>query len=362
MKKIIFITDNIFTERDKKRFGIEILKTKYLVEIFSFGKFQKQNLTNIKYFKDYNSFKKFLLKTKAYAVIDLLFPSLNSFLIKKLIKKKNIKLIKLNLGTSPMPNISFIKKLINKFYEKKQKGGSIIQKLKNHFFIKLNSLYEPDYLFISSRKEKINNFKGSVIKNHSLDYDIFLSNKKKIKENKVIFLDSNFLYNTDYKIHKTKKPITKDIYCKEINIFFDNLEKQLNKKIIIAASPKSNIKKISKIFDKREVAINKTFDLIRESSLVIVHKSTAISFAILFKKPMIFITTNQINESWLGDEINHIAKLLSCKTINISKISYLEKIFLPKINTSKYKRYINDFIKYPGSKKINNFKLFLKSI
>ena len=77
---------------------------------------------------------------------------------------------------------------------------------------------------------------------------------------------------------------------------------------------------------------------------------------------MIFITTNQINESWLGDEINHIAKLLSCKTINISKISYLEKIFLPKINTSKYKRYINDFIKYPGSKKINNFKLFLKSI
>ena len=319
MKKIVFITDNIFTERDVKRYGFDILKNFFTIKVLSFGKFQKNNIKNIKYFNNYNSFKLFFLNSKPYAVIDLLFPSFNSFLVKKIIKKNNVKLIKLNLNYSPTLGKTLITRIINNFLKKKKRGGSIVNKLKNNFFIKLNSINYHDYSFVSSKKQNIKQSKGLIIKSHSLDYDIFLANKKKIKNDKIIFLDSNILFNTDFKIHKTRKPISENSYIKQINIFFEGIEKDLQKKIIIAANPKSNVKKISKIFNNRKVLINKTFDLIRESKLVIAHKSTAISFAVLLKKPILFITSNEINKTWFGDDIKDQAKLLSSYPLNINQ-------------------------------------------
>ena len=362
MKKIVFITNNIFTKRDVKRYGFDTLKKKFLIEVLSFGKFQKDNIKNIKYFDNYNSFHLFFLKSKPHAAIDLLFPSFNSFLVKRIIKKNGTKLIKLKLNYSPTSPKNFTTRLLNIFRKKKIRGGSILNKLKNHFFIKLNSFYNYDFLFIASRKENFEQNTGLIIKNHSFDYDIFLSNIKKIKNNKIVFIDGDIIFNKDYKIHSTKAPVSKNSYMKVMNIFLDKVEKEFKKKIIIAAAPKSEVKKISQLFNNRKVVINKTFDLIRESELVIVHKSTAVSFAVLLKKPILFLTSDELNKTWFGDDIKDQAMLLSSKVFNVNQKTKISKKDIYSINEKKYKKYINDYIKYPRSKKINNWDLFVQSI
>ena len=147
-----------------------------------------------------------------------------------------------------------------------------------------------------------------------------------------------------------------------MNIFLDKVEKEFKKKIIIAAAPKSEVKKISQLFNNRKVVINKTFDLIRESELVIVHKSTAVSFAVLLKKPILFLTSDELNKTWFGDDIRDQAMLLSSKVFNVNQKTKISKKDIYSINEKKYKKYINDYIKYPRSKKINNWDLFVQSI
>ena len=64
------------------------------------------------------------------------------------------------------------------------------------------------------------------------------------------------------------------------------------------------ILKIEKIFQ------NKTSELIKNCKFSIVHSSTAISFCVLSKKPVLFITNDEIKNSWFQQEIEFSAAQL----------------------------------------------------
>ena len=65
-------------------------------------------------------------------------------------------------------------------------------------------------------------------------------------------------------------------------------------KSIIAAHPRRDKKDLPNI-DKRFI-FNKTPQLIRDSALVVLHHSTAISLAVLFKKPMVLLTLDEFEK------------------------------------------------------------------
>ena len=114
-KKLVFLTDNIFNLRD--------------VKIYTFNKnYLKKKDTY--YFKSYFVMKNIINSEKPDFVIDLMFPSLKSYLIKKSLKNLKVKLIKLNLSTYPIEKINFKKKLLNFFDKNKRYGGNIFIKLK----------------------------------------------------------------------------------------------------------------------------------------------------------------------------------------------------------------------------------------
>ena len=360
-KKVIFITDNIFNHRDYERYGITFLSKKVDVKIFTFNSNHlKKN--NIYFFKNYSSLKNRLKMEKPDFFIDLLFPSLKSFLIKKILKSLNVKLIKLNLSTYPTENLNFFSKIIYFFNKNKKVGGNIFIKIKNHFMIKLNSLVSYDYYFIDSKKNYPQNKDCKIIKNHSLDYDIYLLNKKKISKKLIVFLDSNVTGHSDYSIHSTKSPVNKNKYLQDINKFFDKIERKYNQKIVIAANPKSKLSKIKKNFKNRKVYINKTFNLIKDAKFVMTHKSTAVSFVLCLKKPIVFLTTNDLAKSWYGDQISYQSKLLGSSLLNINSCkSNISKKDI-QINKQKYKNYFHNFIKYPKTKNKYNFDIFLNTL
>ena len=360
-KKLVFLTDNIFNLRDYKRYGVSYLKKKFDVKIYTFNKnYLKKK--NIYYFKSYFLMKNIINSEKPDFVIDLMFPSLKSYLIKKKFKNLKVKLIKLNLSTYPIEKINLKKKILNFFNKNKKYGGNIFTKLKNHLMIKLNSLILYDYYFIDGRINDLKKKKCKVIKNHSLDYDIFLLNKKNAKKKLIVFLDSNVISHSDYNIHSTKNPVNKKKYLNDMNDFFNKVEKKFNQKIVVAANPKSRLSEIRKNFKNRKVYINNTFNLVKDAKFVMTHKSTAVSFVLSLKKPIIFLTSDELDITWYGDQIKYQSELLGSKLINInsSNADILKKNI--NINKKKYNKYFFNYIKYPKTKYVYNWKLFLKEI
>ena len=82
--------------------------------------------------------------------------------------------------------------------------------------------------------------------------------------------------------------------------------------------------------------------------------STAIQWAVVMKKPIIFVTTDEIQNVFYGrsyaKQINHFATTLGSKVVNLNDISHITnwKDYLG-IDKKKYKKYIDTYVKSKGS-------------
>ena len=94
------------------------------------------------------------------------------------------------------------------------------------------------------------------------------------------------------------------------------------------------------------------------------HASTSMSFAVLFRKPVVFLTSNELDQSWYGPTIKDFAKLMNSQIINISdelnKPLDIER--LSKIDEAKYKYYLDEYIKMPNSPDLPLWKIFTNYI
>jgi len=79
---------------------------------------------------------------------------------------------------------------------------------------------------------------------------------------------------------------------------FDHVEKETGLKVVIAACPRADYSNTPNPFGEREIVFYQTGRLIGESKLVLAHRSTAIGFAIMFRRPVMLIA--------LEDAMNHI--------------------------------------------------------
>ena len=118
--------------------------------------------------------------------------------------------------------------------------------------------------------------------------------------------------------------------------------------------------KAKKNFLNRSIFQNKTAHLIRNSKFSIIHHSTALSYCVLSKKPVIFITNNDLKKSWLQREIVFSASQLRNKVLNIDTLNKDINInnYLI-INRKYYKIYVNNYL---YEKKIDKNVSFAKAL
>ena len=120
-------------------------------------------------------------------------------------------------------------------------------------------------------------------------------------------------YRMNYKYHNV--PVTLK-YFEEMNNFFAKLEKKFNLEVIIALHPNCFIKNYSKYFNFRRCIKSDTARLVRNSKFVLSHaSSTAINFAVIYKKPIIYIITNEMQRSYLTLK-RHLIKKKSLSIIS----------------------------------------------
>ena len=213
-----------------------------------------------------------------------------------------------------------------------------LKKIFTFSFKPKKNIYHYDY-FITNDKtipEK------KLIKSHEKDYYKFCKYKKKliIKKNQTVFVDDAPYSHPDFFVLNSLPQlldVTKyKIRLKKILNFYEN---QFNTKIIIAGHSRlKNSLNYRNIFSKNLIKFNQTEDLIASSKHVLIQGSTAINFAILHKKPVLFLNSKLFYHHY-QNHINNMSKLIG------SNLFYLEdeaskKNLYPKLHLSKYSKFI----------------------
>jgi len=237
----------------------------------------------------------------------------------------------------------------------------------------LFNLY-PDYRLLAGKnyvdkqikfcKEK----KISIILGNSWDYSKISRTRMELPrdgaEKYAVLLDgAGPMFGSDSLLNGSKEYLTVDVWYPALTNFMDELEAEFNCKIIIAAHPKTKHEQYPSYFGGREVVHEKTLELVMGSEFVITRQSTAISYALAFKKPCIFIYSNQLlQETKVMRSGRYMSNKLGCNHINIDKYVYGEiSQSLMSVDISAYNLFKMNYLTSVDSH-IPNYKLILKDV
>ncbi len=395
-KKIIFIQSFKFLDFHYIQYEIDNLKKYFKVECHDLTliknkkiefhyKYLKNNF-KIKKFNNLENWEKKILKeSNKYGskliICFLHFPTtFNELHIYwKLLKKKmNVCIFNSNsmISLNQIKDQKFYKVLSYKIIRLLTRPKQIINYKKisliNFIIEKISKNVYPKYIFVNSKKDYLNykrKWKNSkIFRLHSWDGSkvINFKNKKKIKSKKIATYLSAFSlksasdsanYNTSRR-ENTKKVLN------SLNNFFDNLEKNFGFKINIAKHPREEDNFNSPIYKNKKRFASKylTGKLIYNSKLVITTMSTAISYAAIFKKPILFIITNEhYKNKSLVQYTNGISNYFKSNLINIdNRKNFKVNLKLSNYTLNKYEYFKRDYLINEKFRNLQNSQLLIK--
>ncbi len=355
-----------FSERDYKRFGIDILN-KNNIEVFVYdcsGFLNKQ--FNAKYFNVWHyPFKNHKVITshdeltevlkkddnQKSLFVDLLFGAKNADKIKRHIKNNDGKIVSLYLGLRPEFKVSHKKN--NILSKLKIIIKSLVHYLKE--IVMSENKIKPDIVLASGEysHKKVNMSGCKIIWAHSLDYDLYLENNNKAtREDHVLFVDQNLIKHSDFELLGIDSPVSESNYYSSLNKYFNQVERLTNLPVVIAEHPRTIHEDLKKHFDNRKIVKGNTAELIRDSKLVLIHISTSINLAVLWEKPIILLTTNEIMNSRYNSTMENYSKELSIPIHkideNILTLDKYNRALL--VNKDAYENFRKNYIKRNMSK------------
>lgn len=378
--KIIFIIESIFNLRDYHRFGISILTQRG----FQVGIWDLSAYLAPEYYKNYtppdpiNFINHITIRRKSE--VDNLLQGLNSqdYVVALFsVNRKSLYIVeylyinKINYGSAAFGTLPFSITQLSLGKKIKRAIGNPQQFLLNAYhLLARQKLKLPPLNFIivggSTQKKAVikrQDFgeKTNIIDAHALDYDRFLeeeqtSEKRIIEGDYMVFLDEFGPYHPDNLSIFREPDVNMDTYYTDMNNFFNLLEADLGIQVVIAAHPRSNYDKMENPFGGRKIIFANTIRLVKYAQIVLIHASTAVNFAVLYFKPLCFLSSSDYSIHYLH-MIDSMAKNLSKKVIDISDYKYIPSDYLSVDNTA-YKKYKELFIKIDGTPEKNVWEIF----
>ena len=138
-----------------------------------------------------------------------------------------------------------------------------------------------------------------------------------------IFLDTGFPgFPRDEIVEKIVEQVSGTDWYPKINQFFKFVELTLATRVDIAMHPKHVGRNHQPMFGSRLTIGGQTPEMVAKCSLVIATNSTSISYAVAFAKPLILVTSDQIQngrDQYKASLIANIAKETGAKIFNIDR-------------------------------------------
>ena len=363
---VYIVTQSFFNERDKERFGVNYILSKgHQVVVIDITKYLYKKLTvsNEKYKTEHNlkvcqcknihSIKDFIRKEGSGVAFLYLNESYKSIRVKKILRLNQIKYGSVQSGFIPaaVHDRTQTRNIITRIGLGIKKYGlfRLIDIVIDRLYINIFDLEADDFLF-TTNKAISSNLLGENIPNkitviNSRDYDVYLNckNKPGLKSGKyVVFIDQDLFGCKDFLRNGIDLGLDKATYFEELNTFFRFVEETYNCDVVIAAHPKSNINEISNEYCGRPVFINETALLIRDCGFVINYYSTAISFAVLNKKPIVFISSEELKNTVVQEHVLAFSKSLGNSITYIPSNNLMNDL---QVKSERYTDYENRYVK-----------------
>ena len=195
--------------------------------------------------------------------------------------------------------------------------------------------------------------KTQIVPLHTSDYETFRkSDLSKVQHNsaenrKAVFVDQYTPYHIDY-IHMKARPIDPGIYYAKLRAAFDAIEDKIGIQIEIAKHPRAKYENADPRFGGRPIHEGRTMEMIAESDLVLTHNSTAISFAVLMRKPIAFLNSKYLYQIHPASRASFdaLSKELGSPLRMIDDLSaeVFEGLF--DIDQYRYSRYAEQYLRH----------------
>lgn len=365
MKKIIIVCHDPLTNKIKSNFYIDdFIQEGFSVEYWDVSQYVSPGIVLADQIK--NSFiKKFdqliqiedsLKKadvSNTVFVIEFQDNWRNRFLF-KLLSDYQCYLIRIDMYGNTSLKMSLAQKLRSfQFQRFSEMLTNRIERRRLEIFKRTNNVKEFDAVFSSSVV-----FANRIPINHP-DYERYIDDPEIRDDNYIVFLDIYFPLHPDIVYRMNVKGVIAERYQVSLKNFFDRIERKFNKKVIIAAHPKSKYNGYE--FGNRKIVKGKTEQLVQNSSMVFLHYSNSISYAVLYDKPIAFISNNEFNKiRTLKSTQKKWTAVFKLPIINIDR--NFNDLYVKKLDRSIRSKYIYSYLTSKTMEKKHNFPVLVEYI
>lgn len=220
------------------------------------------------------------------------------FRLHRLLARSPVKLGTVIVGVMPTPEQSGLRRLRQnaRYLLDPQKICHILLKRAQIALKRLGVVRDFDVVFAAGSAAREQAGKARVVPIHHIDYDEWLDTRaddgRLVSGRYAVYLDQFAPSHPDYKFLGLTTPVDPVHYYAFLNAFFSRLEKKYDLNIVIAAHPKSDYP--VNPFAGRKIARSSARALVRHCEFALATYSTALGYAVLDRKPLVFFTTDDI--------------------------------------------------------------------
>jgi hypothetical protein len=308
--RFIFLVEYTVGRRDYDRFGVDLLRAEgFDVEIWDFMPFLNSRVYAARKIPDpidYAGTRTFSSEREALKAIAAVGKDAVFFIILAFAPKhrriyralsKSEALVGLE-QTIALPATAVASK--RDVFERLKRLAAEPRRIAHHIFLRVPPRFfgisSPDFVVAGGRRSIGRVFpidsRTEILRCHTLDYDLYLREQQQPLPSRgdyAVFLDEYWPFHPDFLQEGVPNPVAADVYYPALNRVFEKIERDLGWRVIIAAHPRSRYES-SNYFGDRPVIKGETINLVRGSKLVIGHDSTSLNFAIMYRKPVLFLS------------------------------------------------------------------------
>jgi hypothetical protein len=377
-RKVIYVSWIPLTEKVSRDWFIDYLISKEIavefwdVSYFFRGELNQAGTLSPSYSHTFKSYNEVKTKLKSKENSDALFVMLISYdgrraFFYRLFSKYSCRMLYIRWGVMPVTYIAKHHKILSRLDNPFKLIADIFYIIKAKFYQKLKLVKPFEIVFAAGQSCMSDNYCTKMVPINLCDFDnhkILINSRlgRLVKEKYAVYLDTFLPFQSDLKVDN-RPVVTPDLFYSSLNHFFQLIEKKYKVKVVIAAHPKSDYK--TDVFNGRQILYGHTPRLVKDSEYVITEMSTAVSYAVINRKPLFFIYNDEMNVIYKDSvvhEIKSIAKSLGEPVYNSDSIKECSQIKDPKINKDLYNLFKYLYLTSPDAESHDSNKIFLSEI
>lgn len=380
-KELLYIcVKNPFSERDMERMGIEALEKHFDVQILDCTAWlmpkalatrgaSKINRKNLQHIHSLRELKAAMGDRCSGFALDYVGQfSIKAVLLFHTLKARGFKLVVVDSGSYPSPDAALGKRSYLEKFVDAYRHGVLRQMLKEkcvRWLLKVLPDQTPDYALVAGKAWQGDpRFRSAVnhIPAHSFDYEVYRECRcptdVSVKPY-AVYLDETIAGHEDNAELGLPEPASAERFYPALRQFFDRFEATTGLPVIIAGYPSANLEACDANFGGRKILIGQTAALVRDSRFVFAHASTAISYAVLWRKPIAFLTSSEIRIGWYQPWIDAPRVLLDAPLFDIDgRFPDITGDGWFRMEHNAYKRYEEWFVKGEDSPDVSLWERF----